>query len=213
MVAPKGRPLTFTGPSSSARVFVDSTAAKEPKTIQFDRKEKDKAYLLTLPNSDGSEPIILKNLAGGFVQVQFINCLVTSVRDITPNDDNIDDILQSMVIRSWTIQGGPSSPSEVDSLYDIAADHANRLMSFEGYQKLFGYKLSFQFMEDIQNWNFDYLTNTGLDISGIINETDVLIRQFNAGINHVDYKTNSIVTENWSIVVDKITIQNTLQYP
>lgn len=211
-VKPTGSLLVFTSASATSTVAIDGEARKQVRLIDFERKEYDKAYRLNLPEEDGHEPILIRNLANGFIQFDF-NCgSASSIRDVTPNDDVVDDILKSMTIKTWTIKGGPSSPTEVEELYTVAVDHAKRLRSFDGYQKLFSLKLSSQFVEELKNSNFSYLTSTGLSVSGAITESNILIRSFDLGVTHYNPKTSTIVTKDWSMQFDVITIENMRTY-
>ncbi len=191
---PNGSLLVFSSTASTATVSVSGDVERSSVVIPLDRKEFSNAYLLTLQESDGGEPILVKNIVGNQIQFNY-NCgSATSIRDTTPDDANVNSILKALVIRRWTVKGGPSSPTQVENLWNIATDHVGRIKSFDGYQALFSQKLSWQAMKLLQNENFSWLTTTGLDVSGeALTQSNILIRDLKIGVTHVNPQNGLIV--------------------
>lgn len=214
-LVPRGSVLTFTTTAVTAAVSIEGDVGKQVKTIDFERKEFSNAYLLGLPEQDGGEAVVVKNIVGNLIQFNY-NCgSATSIRTNEPDDNNLDNILKSLTIRSWSIRGGPSSPSAVEALYTLSVDHAKRLRSFDAYQKVLGQKISWQLAYNtLRSHNFSYLTNTGLTVTGAAlgTESNILIRSFSLGVTHENPRTNTIVAKDWSINFDVITIESQRTY-
>lgn len=205
---PKGSVLTFTiaASSLSASIVIEGDLGYSPVTQDFTRKEYSNAYLMNLPEDDGSEPVWLTNVAGGKIQVDY-NCGSSSgPRNPSTDDNNLDSIMKKFTIDRYTIKGGPSSPSAIDNLYNVAKDHARRLAVFDSYVKRFEQKLSYGYIYGLRNETFSYLTTTGLNVTGTaLTKTNCLIRSFNAGVTHENPTAGTIVAKDWSITLDVIT--------
>jgi hypothetical protein len=210
---PKGSLVSFGVSGATSVLAVDGEISKQSISIDFERKEYLPSYQLSLPESDGSEPILIKNVVGKLIQFTF-NCgTATSVRNVGVDDSYVDLALKSFKITRYQIKFGPSSPSDAEQLFLAAVDHNDRIKSFEGYQALFNTKISWQLAQIIQGWNFNYLTSTGLSVSGAgINISDVLIRSYNLGFTHINPTTGLIITKDASITLDSIQIENQRVY-
>ncbi len=196
-------PLTITlaASSISTQVRVDA----DDYTIdyrKFQRKEFSNAFLMNLPESDGSSAIFIKNATGKPVQINF-NCGSYSPRSVLPDDQNVQAILQKFMIKSYTLRGGPTAPSNIDQLFAVAQDHKERLASFEGYLDLFSLSLSYEYFVALQSLNFSYLFNSGLNLAGgeLMNETNCIISSFQEGVLYTDPRTSTVTCKDWGMTV------------
>lgn len=209
MLVPKGDSLTFTlSPSGVAStLYIEGEVKITPLTEELDRKEWSNVFLKDLPEINGNEPTYIKNVAGGFIQIDFDCGDSSGPRSTAPDDANLANMMQKFTIERFTIQGGPSSPSAVEALFSVAKDHKRRLAVFEAYKKSFNYKLSYGYIYGLRGETFSYLTTTGLTVTGTaFTGSNFLIREFDAGVTHIDPKRGTIVAKNWTIVLDKITL-------
>lgn len=206
---PPGSPITFTLSASglSSLVTVDDVS-KTFTTQKFDRKEYSDVYLLNLPEPDGSGPVFITNAVNKKIQVNW-DCGDNSVRAVTPDDDNVANILQRFNITRYEIKGGPSSPTNVLALGPVALDHAKRLSVFDSYLDRFSLTLSYEYIYNLRSETFSYLTATGLSISGAsITESNCLLRRFNEGVIYENPSTGTIVSRDWSATIDVMTISS-----
>lgn len=206
-ILPQGAKLTFlqTASSINSIVIVDDVSYSFDN-LQFERKEYSNDYLMNLPNSDGTYPIFQKSILGKAIQTEFVGCGENSTRNILPDDANVDNILRKFTIKKYTIKGGPSNPSAVDALDALAKDHMRRYTVFEGFFKLFGLKLSYQYIYNLRNETFNYITQSGLSMSAfsgssVINETNCLIKSFTNGFLYRNPSNNYMIVKDWSMEV------------
>jgi hypothetical protein len=206
---PAGSPLTFTLAASSvnATVVIDGDIREKYITLDFIRKEWSNAFLMDLQEADGSEPIYIKNVAGGKIQIDFDCGDSSGPRSVATDDNNLNNIMKKFTIQRYSIKGGPSSPSAVESLLTVSRDHTRRLAVFDSYIKRFDQKLSYGYVYGLRTETFSYLTTTGLSASGAtMSQSNILIRDFDAGSTHENPRTATIVAKDWSMTVDVITL-------
>lgn len=206
---PKGSALTFvlSASSVSATVLIDGDVRYKTITQDFIRKEFSNAFLENLPEADGSMPQYVTNVVGGKVHVDYDCGDYSGPRATTPDDANLNNIMKKFTIERWTIKGAPSSPSAIDQLATVARDHARRLAVFDSYIKRFDQKLSYGYIYGLRSETFAYLTTTGLNVSGAaMTKNNILIRDLDLGISHENPRLGVVVTKDWSMVVDIITL-------
>lgn len=201
-------PILFTLPSSgiTATVYSDDVQIKFA-TRDFDRQEWVNSKLQqSMDVATFAKPIIVTNAVNAPVQVAQEGCGFSSSVPLGPDDSNLSNILQRQNIKEYQISGTPSSPSAVQSLLNISNDHRARLDQFDAYLAELGQNVSYQFLLNLRNQNFSYLTTTGLSASGIdINETNTcLISSFQSGVVFFDPYTSTARATGWSMTVQVI---------
>lgn len=207
LLPPNGQiTLTQSASSISASLVVDDLSYSF-EVFEYERKEYSNDFLMNLPNEDGTAPIFQKNIMNKTVQTQFVGCGTNSARSILPDDANVENILRKFTIKTFSIKGGPSSPSSVNAIDALAKDHVRRYSTFQAYFKKFGLKLSYQYFYSLRNETFTYLTQSGLTLTGFtggsaLNESNVLIRKFRNGYQYRDPRTGLIVVKDWDVQLD-----------
>lgn len=197
-------PLTVTLSASSISMTLFTDGVDYTIDAQkFSRKEWSNTFLLNLQSADGSTPNLVKNAINKNVQINYTCSSYNTARSTVPDDLNINNILQKIVVKSYTITGAPSSPSAVDALYSVALDHERRYQVFESYLDRLGLNLSYDYFIGLRNETFSYLQNTGLSLVGneLMSENNCLIRKYNQGILYSDPKTSTVTCKGWSLQI------------
>lgn len=202
--------VTLTASSISTTIYADDVSYSI-ETRKFQRKEFSNTFLATLAESDGSEPVTIKNATNKTIQINF-SCGNYTPRDYTPDDANLSQILQRMIVKTYSIKGGPTAPSSIDQLFNISLDHEKRYDRFDAYLDALSQKISVGLATSFQNDNFTYLTSTGLTLTGALmdggSETNCLIRKFSWGQMYEDVKNQTMKCKDWSATIEIIEFIN-----
>lgn len=202
--------FTITASSISEELFVDSVTVKKT-TEKFDREEFSNSKLKELRSANGTSPIYQENIVKKPIQYVFVGpCGDSEVRATGVDDDNVNLIKNKFIIKRWTIKGGPSDPDGVDTIEDIALDHARRLSKFEGRNEKLGMdNLSYTLIKAMQSETLDYLTTTGLTMTGVSVDTEdnLLITDFTSEAIYQDTALDIIIAKTWDMTIESRTIE------
>lgn len=175
MIKPLGSVVSFGGTSLTVEDVQFSFVSEF-----FDRVEFSHEKLRNAKNVDGSIPIFLPLFAGKVVQIMTTCNTFSTVRPITPDDADIDNIHKRWDIRLYSIKGLPNLASNVATVWNTAQAHKVLLDRFQAHQAIANSDVSFQYLESVsQPETFSFITSTGYTISGpSLNqtETNTLIR-------------------------------------
>lgn len=214
-ILPAGSLITIT---NSAGPVVANVAVQsiKYKTIRkhFERAEFTHDKLLGAPNENGSRPVIQSFGDNRLVQFMSPCNPDDTVRPLTPDDDDIDNIYKRFDIKQWQCEGDISIGSEVDKLFVMARDHQVFLGRFDAYQSISRGNVSYVYLTGtLQPETFSYLTSTTISVSGNVfgagTFTNVLITDAVADYatsipaNAADTPGTSLIYSRWSMTFEQ----------
>ena len=186
-IKPGSSPIIFnntTSPVASGTIYVDSVDYTEVFQ-NFDRLENSNPRLRAAPTLTGALPMIQQ--AFGNQPIQFLTvCTGDRARPLGPDDANIAAIKQRFNIIRYTIKGAVNATTPVNNLFSIFQTHLGLLDQFDLYLQVLQMEISIGYLEDnLQPYNFTYLTTTGLSLtSNIFGGTisNLLLTEFTPGV-------------------------------
>ena len=206
-ILPPGSILEIAGNS----VFV-SEISHIPTSIFFDRLEFSNERLKNAENEDGSVPSY-GYLNGGIPFQSITDCNPMDARNLSPDDDNINDIKKKMVIDRYVIKldGGPNASlaANVEAISTLAAQHKVLYDRFATHFALLQMRISYQKLLDLQSETFSYLTSGGISITGaaIGSVSNYFIRELTETVE-LQMDTPSVVLKSLLLTLDNNTIGN-----
>lgn len=211
-ILPAGSSLNFMISASSINVDLIVDDAPWSFVIdEFDRDEYKHEKLKNAQNEDGSRAGFQTNIDGKEIQIESV-CAESPARDTRPDDSALDDIMKRWDIKEYRIKGAASSPTAVNTIYNVFLDHRKRLNRFNYYRGRLNQNISVQLLTELQGEDFSYLYNTGLTITGAatdnVSETNCLITAFDPGVLHENTRTGAITTMSWSATIQIRTLNN-----
>lgn len=204
-IKPNGSQIVINGSS----LMLDDLAITTEHQL-FQRQEFEHNKLRQAKNTDGSTAIFITLLGGRVAQLASTCGAIQSVRPVTPDDSDINNIEQRFNITRYQLTGGPSSAASVNALKTLAALHQVLLARFEAHQAITQLDVSYQELVTLQAETFSYLTTTGISMSGaaLDNSTvsNILVTQFNAPVMY-EIPTPQTLIKGWSATIEVRTIQ------
>lgn len=158
---PEGSTISVGGYS----LFVDDI--KESYVIEpFEREEFKHQRQRTVLENTGVAPIIITKFAGGLAQLSY-TCASTTLRPITPDDTDLNNIYRRWEILRYTVAGAPSTTTNVTGVYLIAQTHIKYLAELNAHFAFAKGDVSIQELTALQTDPiFGTITGTGLTMSG-----------------------------------------------
>lgn len=157
-----------------------------------------------------AKPIIQTNAVNAPIQVGIEGCGFSNSVPVGPETTTtLTNALQRKNVKRYTIQGADSSPTAISNLYPVLIDHVQRMDQFNAYKASLGQNIPYQMLLGYRNQNFEYLTSTGLTVSGLdISESNCLIESFDSGTTYFTPATSTARTKGWSMVLLVISFQS-----
>lgn len=181
---PAGSMLTISttvcGPVAS---LVVDTLTYAPTFEPLDRKEFDNTKQATARTSCGATRLTGENLFKKPFQV-VSDCSDLTAVPLWPNDDTtFDNVKRKFKIKEYSVIGAISADADVEELYALASNHQDQLAKFQRYLARVAEDPPYTALIALQSETFDYLTTTGVTISGSAmstSEDNVLITRMSA---------------------------------
>ena len=204
--------LTLSASSLEADFFIDTinyTFTTEP----FTRIENDYTKQREVPDSQGAKPIIITMLGGKPLQV-VTGCGDPTPRILVPNSlSQVEQIHRRFNIKRYSIRAITNTESSSDTLYEIFEDHKKRLAAFQEHLQIPTVEIDYNSLISLQSETFDYLTSTGLVLSGDglgdnNPESDMLISDLQLEVTHEipNQSGGSTIYRAFSLTIENRTI-------
>ncbi len=216
-IKPAGSSITVNGQT----LIVDSINGPVVDVLFFERLEYSHQRQREVANADGSFPIFFELLGGQKVQYNNTGCNPNdTIRDLTPDDSDYDNIYRRFDIIRWEVRGASSVAANVESvLLNVARPHKILLDMFEAYRVSQRANISIGFLLGLKTIGLgiiNNLTTTSVTVTGmplgtgtLVTLTNTLMTNFSMSPEYEEPAneagTSSIILRSWGATIEQRT--------
>ena len=174
---------------------------------EFQRPEYSHAKLQEAAYENGAVPQYITTASGRRIQGDQGCGSNTASRPLTPDDSDVNNIYQKFEIIRYEFGGAKTNVDAVNTIFTLFRSHRTKLTMFQQHLREASGNASFERLEELQEETFDYLTDTGVTISGKCLEADaenILIVKFVPNLEYVadDGNGGAIKLKSWSMIAE-----------
>lgn len=198
-IKPRGCRIYF--PTLSTTVIADSVSYSFESEF-FDRVEFSNERLRNAKNTDGSKPVFYDMFGGKVLQLSTSCGSANTVRPVTPDDANIDNIKKRWDIKRYKLSG-ISLDADINLIYQTGQAHKILLDRFLAHQAQAQMDISYTALVAMQSETFSYLTTTsfamygdGISPNGYVGTTVL------AGVSTINLSTANQFVVGQSVIIN-----------